>query len=139
MQQVAATILGERRRRAVALDSNARSGLGVYGISVAAELSGLGQQTLRLYESRGLLTPARTPGGTRRYSDDDIARLRRITELVGIGINVAGIGQILGLEADNARLMSDNTRLRSANSQLKTDYALLAGARNVAGRSRSRG
>jgi len=130
----------------VAPDSNARSGLGVYGISVAAELSGVGQQTLRLYESRGLLTPARTPGGTRRYSDDDIARLRRITELVGIGINVAGIGQILGLEADNARLVSDNTRLQSDNtrlqsdnSQLKTDYARLADARKVSGRPRSHG
>ncbi|WP_420109149.1 MerR family transcriptional regulator [Mycolicibacter arupensis] len=130
----------------VAPDSNARSGLGVYGISVAAELSGVGQQTLRLYESRGLLTPARTPGGTRRYSDDDIARLRRITELVSIGINVAGIGQILGLEADNARLVSDNTRLQSDNtrlqsdnSQLKTDYARLTDARKVSGRPRSHG
>ncbi|UVO14526.1 helix-turn-helix transcriptional regulator [Mycobacterium sp. SVM_VP21] len=115
---------------------NVRSGLGVYGISVAAELSGIGPQTLRLYESRGLLTPARTAGGTRRYSDDDLARLRRITELVDIGINVAGIGQILGLEArnarlesDNNRLESDNTRLKSDNSQLKSDYALLAAQR----------
>ncbi|MCV7085970.1 MerR family transcriptional regulator [Mycolicibacter hiberniae] len=119
---------------------NARSGLGVYGISVAAELSGIGPQTLRLYESRGLLTPARTAGGTRRYSDDDLARLRRITELVAIGINTAGIGQILGLEArnarleadnvrlesDNNRLQSDNTRLRSDNTALKSDYAVLA-------------
>ncbi|MCV7383668.1 MerR family transcriptional regulator [Mycolicibacter longobardus] len=111
--------------------TNARSGLGVYGISVAAELSGIGPQTLRLYESRGLLTPARTPGGTRRYSDDDIARLQRITELVDIGINVAGIGQILGLEARNARLESDNTRLRSDNTQLKSDYALLVAAQHA--------
>lgn len=111
--------------------TNARSGLGVYGISVAAELSGIGPQTLRLYENRGLLTPARTPGGTRRYSDDDIARLRRITELVDIGINVAGIGQILGLEARNARLESDNTRLRSDNTQLKSDYALLVAAQRA--------
>ncbi|WP_046321610.1 MerR family transcriptional regulator [Mycobacterium sp. UM_Kg1] len=124
---------------------NARSGLGVYGISVAAELSGIGPQTLRLYESRGLLTPARTAGGTRRYSDDDLARLRRITELVAIGINTAGIGQILGLEArnarleadnvrlesDNNRLQSDNTRLRSDNTALKSDYALLAAARRA--------
>ena len=51
-----------------------RSGRGVYGISVAAELSGVGEQSLRLYEQRGLLTPARTTGGTRRYSDDDLAR-----------------------------------------------------------------
>lgn len=91
--------------------TNPRSGLGVYGISVAAELSGIAPQTLRLYESRGLLTPARTTGGTRRYSDDDLARLRRIAELVGIGINMAGIGQILGLEDLNARLESDNHKL----------------------------
>lgn len=116
---------------------NARSGLGVYGISVAAELSGIGPQTLRLYEPRPA-HPARTAGGTRRYSDDDLARLRRITELVEIGINVAGIGQILGLEARNARLESDNTQLRSDNSQLKTDYALLAAKRADPPRTRRR-
>jgi DNA-binding transcriptional MerR regulator len=120
----------------LAEDMNARSGLGVYSISVAAELSGIGPQTLRLYERRGLLTPARTAGGTRRYSDDDLARLRRIVELVAEGVNVAGIGEILGLEARNARLVSDNTRLasdnhrlRSDNDQLKADYALLAAQR----------
>lgn len=108
---------------------NARSGLGVYSISVAAELSGIGPQTLRLYERRGLLTPARTAGGTRRYSDDDLQRLRRIVELAGGGVNVAGIGEILGLEARNARLVSDNHRLKSDNDQLKADYALLAAER----------
>ncbi|MDD7813400.1 helix-turn-helix transcriptional regulator [Mycobacterium sp. CSUR Q5927] len=108
---------------------SARSGLGVYSISVAAELSGIGPQTLRLYESRGLVTPARTAGGTRRYSDHDLARLQRIVELVGEGVNVAGIGEILGLEARNARLESDNSRLRSDNDQLKSDYALLAAER----------
>jgi len=120
----------------LAEDMNARSGLGVYSISVAAKLSGIGPQTLRLYERRGLLTPARTAGGTRRYSDDDLARLRRIVELVAEGVNVAGIGEILGLEARNARLVSDNTRLasdnhrlRSDNDQLKADYALLAAQR----------
>lgn len=123
------------KRQTVAKNMNARSGLGVYSISVAAELSGIGQQTLRLYESRGLLTPARTAGGTRRYSDDDLARLRRIGELVALGINVAGVGQILGLEARNAqlesannRLDSANSRLRSDNEQLKSDYSLLAAA-----------
>lgn len=113
----------------VADDVNDRSELGVYSISVAAELSGIGPQTLRLYERRGLLTPARTAGGTRRYSDDDLARLRRILELVGGGVNVAGIGEILGLEARNARLESDNNRLKSDNGQLKSDYALLAAQR----------
>ena len=136
MQEVAGRISDEWKRRAVVNELNARSGFGVYGISVAAELSGIGPQTLRLYESRGLLTPARTAGGTRRYSDDDLVRLLRITELVNIGINVAGIGQILGLEArnarlesDNDRLESDNTKLRSDNTQLKSDYALLVAER----------
>jgi MerR family transcriptional regulator, heat shock protein HspR len=102
-------------------ETTTRSGRGVYSISVAAELSGIGLQTLRLYEKRGLLTPARTAGGTRRYSDDDLARLQRITELAADGVNVAGIGQILGLEARNTQLESDNDQLKSDNDQLKSD------------------
>ena len=61
-------------------DPLGRSARGVYGISVASELSGIDAQTLRLYERRGLLTPVRTDGGTRRYSDDDLDRLQRISE-----------------------------------------------------------
>jgi MerR family transcriptional regulator/heat shock protein HspR len=99
-------------------DSVDRSGRGVYAISVAAELSGVGEQSLRLYEQRGLLTPARTAGGTRRYSEDDIARLQRITELLAAGVNVAGIGQILALQDRNTELESDNTALRSDNVEL---------------------
>jgi DNA-binding transcriptional MerR regulator len=76
----------------------------VYGISVAAELVGMGVQTLRLYESRGLLEPARTDGGTRRYSEQDLDRLRRIGELLSDGVNIAGIAVVLDLEAENARL-----------------------------------
>jgi DNA-binding transcriptional MerR regulator len=76
----------------------------VYGISVAAELVGLDPQSLRLYEQRGLLEPARTEGGTRRYSADDLDRLRRIAELLGAGLNLAGIARVLDLEADNADL-----------------------------------
>lgn len=79
---------------------------GVYGISVAAELVGLGTQTLRLYEARGLLHPERTGGGTRRYSSNDLDRLRRIAELVGAGLNLAGIAMVLDLEAQNAHLRS---------------------------------
>jgi MerR family transcriptional regulator, heat shock protein HspR len=109
-------------------ETTTRSGRGVYSISVAAELSGIGLQTLRLYEKRGLLTPARTAGGTRRYSDDDLARLQRITELAADGVNVAGIGQILGLEARNTQLESDNDQLKSDNSQLKSDNARLTSA-----------
>jgi MerR family transcriptional regulator/heat shock protein HspR len=96
-----------------------RSARGVYGISVAAELSGIGLQTLRLYERRGLLTPSRTEGGTRRYSDDDLERLQRITELTCQGINLAGIAQILDLEARNSRLESAYTQLELLNAKLK--------------------
>ena len=80
---------------------------GVYGISVAAELVGLGVQTLRLYETRGLLEPDRTAGGTRRYSANDLDRVRRIAELLDAGLNLAGIGMVLDLEAENAQLRAD--------------------------------
>jgi MerR family transcriptional regulator/heat shock protein HspR len=102
----------------VSEDSADRSGRGVYGISVAAELSGIGEQSLRLYEQRRLITPARTAGGTRRYSDDDLLRLQRITDLLAAGVNVAGIGQILDLQDRNTQLESDNTALKSDNVRL---------------------
>lgn len=92
---------------------------GVYGISVAAELSGVAVQSLRLYERYGLLTPARSDGGTRRYSADDLARLRRISALVDAGVNLAGIARILSLEDDNAELSAANSDLRSANRTLR--------------------
>ena len=76
----------------------------VYGISVAAELVGMGVQNLRLYEARGLLEPHRTDGGTRRYSADDLERLRRIGDLLEAGLNLAGIGMVLDLEAQNREL-----------------------------------
>lgn len=85
---------------------------GVYAISVAADLVGTGVQNLRVYERRGLLTPQRTDGGTRLYSDDDIARLRRIAELLEGGLNLAGIAMVLDLEADNARLRRSVDRRR---------------------------
>jgi MerR family transcriptional regulator, heat shock protein HspR len=76
----------------------------VYVISVAAELAGLHPQTLRIYERKGLVDPARTGGGSRRYSDEDIARLRRIQELTTEGLNLAGVQRVLTLEAELARL-----------------------------------
>ena len=72
----------------------------VYVISVAAELAGLHPQTLRIYERKGLVDPARTGGGSRRYSDDDIAQLRRIQELTTEGLNLAGVQKVLELEAE---------------------------------------
>ncbi|MGZ4584944.1 MAG: MerR family transcriptional regulator [Mycobacterium sp.] len=100
---------------------------GVYGISVAAELSGIAVQSLRLYERHGLLTPARSEGGTRRYSADDLARLKRISELVDAGVNLAGIARILELEDHNATLSAANTDLRSTNRNLR-NAAKTAGA-----------
>ena len=102
-------------------DSVSRSARGVYGISVTSDLSGVGPQTLRLYERRGLLAPSRTDGGTRRYSDDDLDRLRRITELVEQGVNLAGIAHILDLETRNSQLESDYTQLEVLNAALKAD------------------
>ncbi|WP_423183390.1 MerR family transcriptional regulator [Arthrobacter sp. NyZ413] len=92
-------------------------GRGVYAISVAAELVGMGQQNLRLYERKGLLEPGRTLGGTRQYSEDDLVTLRRIGELLDLGLNLAGIRIVLVLEADNRRLEGE---LRSANAARDT-------------------
>jgi DNA-binding transcriptional MerR regulator len=80
---------------------------GVYGISVAADLVGMGVQNLRLYEARGLLDPERTEGGTRRYSANDLDTLRRIGALLGDGLNLAGIAMVLDLEKQNADLRQD--------------------------------
>src|SRR5882672_6445946 len=75
----------------------------VYIISVAAELAGVHPQTLRIYERKGLVDPARTGGGSRRYSDADITQLRRIQELTNEGLNLAGVKRVLELEAELAR------------------------------------
>lgn len=83
---------------------------GVYGISVAAEMVGMGVQTLRLYETRGLLTPARSEGGTRRYSANDLDRLRRIADLLMQGLNLAGIAMVLDLEHRNTQLLEERER-----------------------------
>jgi len=84
---------------------------GVYSISVAAELVGTGVQNLRLYEARGLVSPDRTEGGTRRYSEDDVTRLQRVTGLLDQGLNLAGVVLVLGLEDDVAQLRRENAAL----------------------------
>jgi len=84
----------------------------VYVISVAANLAGMHPQTLRIYERRGLIEPFRTPGGTRRYSDDDLERLALIQDLTDQGINIEGVKRIMALEAENERLRADVKRLR---------------------------
>ncbi|SKC09603.1 DNA-binding transcriptional regulator, MerR family [Arthrobacter sp. 49Tsu3.1M3] len=88
-------------------------GVPLYAISVAAELVGTGQQNLRLYERRGLLEPGRTGGGTRRYSEQDLDTLRRISALLEDGLNLAGIRLVLELEAANRRLERELAAARS--------------------------
>jgi MerR family transcriptional regulator, heat shock protein HspR len=80
---------------------------GVYGISVAAELTGTGVQNLRAYEARGLLEPERTEGGTRRYSANDLDRLRRIGDLLEAGLNLAGIAMVMDLQDENSELRAE--------------------------------
>ena len=80
---------------------------GVFVISVAAELAGVHPQTLRIYERKGLVDPARTGGGNRRYSEEDIERLRRIQDLTTEGLNLAGVKRVLALEAELARLEAE--------------------------------
>jgi MerR family transcriptional regulator, heat shock protein HspR len=89
----------------MAAERERRSGnRAVYVISVAAELAGMHPQTLRIYERKGLVDPARTGGGSRRYSDRDIEQLRRIQELTNAGLNLEGVKRVLALEAEVARL-----------------------------------
>jgi DNA-binding transcriptional MerR regulator len=79
----------------------------VFGISVAAELTGVNPQTLRAYEAKGLLDPQRTAGGTRRYSSDDLERVRRICLLLESGLNLEGVRQVLGLQDEAALLRAE--------------------------------
>ncbi len=85
---------------------------GLFSISVAAELAGLHPQTLRIYEREGLLDPARSQGGTRRYSRNDISRLREICVLTGDGLNLAGIRRVLELQEQTRLLQAEVDRLR---------------------------
>ena len=88
----------------------------VYVISVAAELAGVHPQTLRIYERKGLVDPARTGGGSRRYSDADIALLQRIRELTTDGLNLAGVKRVLDLELRVAELELEIARRDTAAS-----------------------
>lgn len=88
-------------------------GRGVFSISVAADLTGLHPQTLRIYEREGLVEPARSPGGTRRYSSDDIDRLHEIMTLTADGLNLAGVRRVLELQGETRRLHSELAELRA--------------------------
>lgn len=86
---------------------------GLYSISVAAGLAGLHPQTLRIYEREGLLEPARSPGGTRRYSQNDILRLQEICALSGDGLNMAGIRRVLAMQEEMGRLQAEIASLKT--------------------------
>jgi MerR family transcriptional regulator/heat shock protein HspR len=98
-----------RRERRVAEPAADRA---VYGISVASELTGVQPQALRDYESRGLIEPFRTEGGTRRYSRDDLDRIAHISSLLSSGLNLEGVGQVLLLQAETKRLHDEIKRLK---------------------------
>lgn len=88
----------------------------VYVISVAAELAGMHPQTLRIYERRGLVDPSRTGGGSRRYSEDDVKKLRRIQELTNAGLNLEGVKRIMELEGELEALRGE---LEATKAELK--------------------
>jgi MerR family transcriptional regulator/heat shock protein HspR len=95
----------------------------VYVISVAAELAGVHPQTLRVYERKGLLSPERTSGNTRRYSAEDIAKLRRIQELTQQGVNLQGTKMILRLEEQAEKLRRELDRMAERLQSLENDIA----------------
>src|SRR4051794_20338342 len=85
----------------------------VFVISVAAELAGVHPQTLRIYERKGLVDPARTGGGSRRYSEADIEQLKRIQDLTNEGLNLAGVKRVMELEAQVERLRESLEQTRA--------------------------
>ena len=109
-----------RRRIQVSSDQ------GVFMISVAAELADMHPQTLRMYEQRGLITPKRSPKGTRLYSQEDVDRLRRIQEMTAeLGLNLAGVEKVLALEADldraRRRVAALEKRMHEAQSEMEAE------------------
>src|SRR3954447_14319468 len=97
---------------------------GVYMISVAAELAGMHPQTLRIYEARGLITPKRSAGKTRLYSQEDVDRLRRIQELTSeLGMNLAGVEKVFELEEELERMRARMARLQSKTEELEVEMA----------------
>jgi MerR family transcriptional regulator/heat shock protein HspR len=95
----------------------------VYMISVAAELAGMHPQTLRIYEQRGLIEPKRSPKGTRRYSQEDVERLRRIQELTSqLGMNLAGVERVFELEEELEHLRRRVDRMERRAEQVRKEF-----------------
>src|SRR5688500_11544208 len=110
-----------RSRTSVRVDSNR----GVFMISVAAELAEMHPQTLRMYEARGLITPKRSPKNTRLYSQDDVARLRRIQRMTAeAGLNLAGVETVLEMEEEVARTRRALARMRELATEREAKMAV---------------
>jgi MerR family transcriptional regulator, heat shock protein HspR len=107
----------------MATEPDQRRERGVYMISVAAELAGMHPQTLRIYETRGLITPKRSPKNTRLYSDGDVERLQRIQQLTELGMNLAGVERVFELEEQVARMQR---RIQTLERQAERMQAELA-------------
>lgn len=103
----------------------------IYIISVAAELAGVHPQTLRVYERKGLVQPSRTSGNTRRYSERDIERLRRIQDLTNQGINLAGVERIIELENELERTRARSEALRRDVEKLRDQLDAVATQRDA--------
>jgi MerR family transcriptional regulator/heat shock protein HspR len=97
---------------------------GVFMISVAAELANMHPQTLRIYESKGLITPKRSPKGTRLYSQADVDRLRRIQEMTAeLGMNLAGVEKVFALEQQLERMARRMEQLERRTERMREDFA----------------
>jgi MerR family transcriptional regulator/heat shock protein HspR len=100
-------------------------------ISIAAELAGVHPQTLRVYERKGLVQPKRTSGNSRRYSERDIATLRRIQELTNEGLNLAGVMRVMELEAGLEELRARGDRLLRELTEVQDQMRQALEARDV--------
>ncbi len=118
--------MGEIRRRAATIRAQVDHDRGVFMISVAAELAQMHPQTLRMYESRGLITPKRSPKGTRLYSYADVERLRKIQEMTAeLGMNLAGVERVLELEEKLERAQRKVDRLERRAVELQEEIGRL--------------
>lgn len=95
----------------------------LFSISVAAEVTGVNPQMLRVYEQKGLLEPQRTQGGTRRYSSQELDRIDEITTLLAAGLNLAGVEQVLRLRAENRRLQREVDQLGRGHTSTEANQA----------------
>jgi MerR family transcriptional regulator/heat shock protein HspR len=111
---------GGRQVRRARIEASVDDERGVYMISVAAELADMHPQTLRVYEARGLIEPKRSPKNTRLYSQRDIERLRRIQQMTSeLGLNLAGVETVLGLERKVERMKAELERMRKRAAELE--------------------